>query len=808
MKFFLRCAWPCWGVFLCCLQIASGPVAAQVGTGSTVQKIEIRHVGPPAASDELIRANIRVKVGETYNRTGVDDDVRTLYSTGLFYNIRVAEERIAGGVNLLYVVQGKPTLTDIRFEGNKKFSNKKLLKKITSKTGEPLNEQKLFTDSQEIQKMYQKAGYQKTEVKADPRIDDQTGRGRVTFEIKETPKVKIADVEFVGAQAFKQRKLRKTIKTRRHWMFSWITGSGVLKDEQFEEDKDKLAGFYRNEGYIDFELKEVKLEYKNPKRMTVRFFVSEGRQYKVGAVEVKGNKLFTSDEILKGANLFAKPEKKQKGLRLAVGKTFTPKGLTDDLQAIEDFYGSKGYIDVRVVADKNPNTEKGTMDLVYEILNEDKGQSYIEKIEIRGNTKTRDKVIRRELAVSPGEVFDMVRVKRSKGRLEQMQYFDKVETEIDPTDIPDRKNLIIGVEEGSTGNFELGAGFSSVDNLVGFIGYREGNFDLFNPPTFRGGGQKFRINIQLGTRRKDYVLSFIEPWFLGRKLAFGTELYHKEVNYYSDLYDITQTGGRLSLTRTLGSDFLIGSVSYTLENIGIKNVDQENAPQLIKDEPSDRLVSKIGGSLAYDTRNSVFLADRGQRTELFSEVASSTLGGDTDFYKARISSIWYFPGFFSGHIWELLGQAGVVDNYGDTSRVPLFDRYFLGGVTSLRGFKYRRVGPRYHQVDPVTGVDQIVNDEPIGGEMYWLGSVEYSLPIIERLRFAVFYDIGNVYENAYSFSLAPGQRTYSDDWGVGFRLNIPRLGPLRLDYAFPISHDDGISGSGKFQFSVGFQRDF
>lgn len=777
-----------WGIFLCCVHMASTRAMAQAVSASPVQKIEIRHVGPPSASDDLIKANIRVKVGDTYTRTGVDDDVRTLYSTGLFQNIRVAEERAATGVTLIYFIQGKATLTDVRFEGNKKYSTSKLQKKLTSKVGEPLDERKLFTDSLEIQKMYQKAGYQKTEVKvAPPAIDEQTGRGRVTFEIKESPRVRISDVQFVDAKAFTQKKLRKTIKTRRRWMFSWITGSGVLKDEQFEEDKEKLSDFYRNEGYIDFELKDINFDYKDPKHLNLRLNIAEGTQYKVGAVEFKDNKLFTAEQIIKA-------DRGSKPVRMTVEKTFTPKGLTDDIEAIQDFYSSKGYIDVRVVADKNPNTEKGTMDLVYQILNEDKGKSYIEKIDIRGNTKTRDRVIRRELAVAPGEVFDMVRVKRSKGRLEQMAFFDKVDTDIEPTDIPNRKNLIIGVEEGSTGNFELGAGFSSVDNLVGFVGYREGNFDLFNPPYFRGGGQKFRINIQMGTRRKDYVLSFIEPWFLGRKLAFGTDLYHRELNYYSDLYDITQTGGRLSLTRTLGSDFLIGNVSYTLENIGLHNV-ATNAPLVIRNEPSDRLVSKFGAGLAYDTRNNVQLPNRGHRTELMGEIASRQLGGDTDFYKVRLQTSVYFPGFFDGHVWEILGQAGVVDNFGDTTRVPLFDRYFLGGVTSLRGYRYRKVGPTD------TG-------EPIGGEMFWYGSVEYSLPIIDRLRFAMFYDIGNVYLNSYSFDLQPGQATYSDDVGVGFRINIPRLGPLRLDYAFPLSHDAGVSSAGKFQFSVGFTRDF
>jgi outer membrane protein insertion porin family len=240
---------------------------------TTVQKIEIRHVGPPAASDELVKANLRVKEGDTYTPNSVEDDVKILYSTGLFHNIRFAVDRTPQGINLIYFVQGKPILTEVRFEGNKKYKTSKLLKKVTSKIGEPLDERKLFADAQEIQKMYQKAGFQRTQVKYVPNMDrvEETGRAAVTFEITEAPKVKIERVEYVGAKAFSQKKLRKVIKTRRHWMFSWLTGSGVLKDEQFEDDKDKLAAFYRNEGYIDFELKDVKFDYSDPKHLTIRF---------------------------------------------------------------------------------------------------------------------------------------------------------------------------------------------------------------------------------------------------------------------------------------------------------------------------------------------------------------------------------------------------------------------------------------------------------------------------------------------------------------------------------------------------------
>jgi outer membrane protein insertion porin family len=792
MKLLLR-RWTLFVLILCSLALATSN--AQVG-GQVIRKIEIRHVGPPAASDALIRANIRVKEGDTYTATSVDDDVRSLLATGYFDNIKVLLEPASDGVNVAYLIRGKPVISEINIVGNKKYSKKKILKKVTSKVGEPLNEHKLFTDAQEIRKLYEKAGYQRTTVKYQrPVTDESAGRSVVTFEIVEAPKIKIKEVDFVGAEAFKQKTLRKKgVKTKRRWMFSWLTGSGIVKDDQIEDDKDKLADFYREKGYIDFNLKDVKIEPVDPKHVVVKFFVDEGQRYRVGSVTISGNTNFTSDEIFRGIRSLGKTIKP----KMVEGQIFTPKGLVDDMEAIRDFYGSKGYIDTNVRPIKNPNTERGTMDLEYKIIDEAAGKSYIEKIEIKGNTKTKDNVIRRELAVHPGETFDTVRVKVSKSRLEQMQYFDKVETEPRDTTIQNRKDLVIDVEETSTGHVEVGAGFSSIDSLFGFVGYREGNFDLFHPPYFRGGGQKLRLGVTIGLERKDYEITFIEPWFLGIPLAFETDLYHSELNYLSDLYNITQTGARLSLTKKLPYNFSAG-VSYTIENIGLNNV-QTNAPAVIRFEPRDRLISKVGATIAYDTRNSAIMPNHGQKTELVTELAGGPFGADADFYKWEMRSFWYFPGFAEGHIIELVGKVGVVEAYGDTARntppgfpsVPLFDRYFLGGVTSLRGYRYRQVGPK----DIATG-------EPIGGDTFFMGSAEYSIPIIERLRLALFYDIGNVYTDAYDFNF----KDYLDNWGVGVRLNIPRLGPLRLDYGIPITHP-GANGSGKFQFSVGWNRDY
>ena len=260
---------------------------------------------------------------------------------------------------------------------------------------------------------------------------------------------------------------------------------------------------------------------------------------------------------------------------MKTGSIFTPDGMTKDLTAIEDFYGSQGYIDVQrgqaLNVNRIPNVDTGTMDLEFLI---DEGQkSYVEKIDIRGNIKTKDKVIRRELAISPGEVFDMVRVKISQQRIEGMDYFEKVTMDPEPTDpvIAGRKNLDVNVVEKDTGNFTLGAGFSSVDSVVGYAEITQGNFDLFHPPYFTGGGQKLRLFVQLGTQRQDYELGYIYPWFLNRKLTLGVDLYRHQLDFESpnNIFNETRTGARLSLTRALGSDNLIGSVSYTIEDVGI-----------------------------------------------------------------------------------------------------------------------------------------------------------------------------------------------------------------------------------------------
>jgi outer membrane protein insertion porin family len=797
--------------------------------GPKINRVDVKFIGPATVSEQLVRSNVRLKAGDIYFPDATQDDIRSLYATGQFYNIRVTlDQADDGGVVLTYVVQARPRLTDIKIEGNKKLSDSKIRKKITVKTGQPLDEQKLFTDTQEIRKLYEKYGRAGTQVKYVLNIDENAGHGTVTFEIAEAVKIKINQIDFIGAAAFSQKELRKQLKTRRHWMFSWLTGNGVFKEDEFDDDRDQLAEFYHGRGYLDFEIKDVKLDHPATNTMVIRFYIYEGRQYKVGSVTFTGNKLFNAEEIHRGLQAVhnfehSKDKLGSHGLVMDTGDIFTPDGLNKDTQAIEDFYGSKGYIDVvrgpALRAAYIPNVETGTMDLEFQIKEGQK--SRVEKIDIRGNNKTKDKVIRRELAISPGETFDMVRVKISKQRLEGLQYFDKVDMRPEATDPPiaGRKDLIVNVEEQNTGNFMLGAGFSSVDALVGYAEISQGNFDLFHPPTFTGGGQKLRLFVQLGTQRQDYELSFVEPWFLNRKLAFGVDLYRHQLNFESpnNIYDETRTGVRLSLTRALWSDFFIGSISYTLEDVGISlnsgyhgnevrlagsppapTLIPRSVPNAILAQTGDHVYQRFGATLAYDTRNSTRLPNHGQRTEFDPEFSV----GDTTYYKLELKTAWYFPGLFTGHVLEAVGRAGIADSL-SSGDVPFYDRYYLGGLYSLRGFKFRNIAPR--ETPPFPGVTQ----DPIGGDSYWMGSVEYSLPIFEKdngpgVRFAMFYDVGAVYEKAYSIS----GDNFDDDWGLGLHINIPKLGPLRLEYGIPIRHDQYNGRSGRFQFGVGWQRPF
>ncbi len=771
-----------------CLWLAAAPAFGQwTDEGQTVREVEIKFVGPATVNRAVIMANIQTKEGQPLARRLVEQDVRDLIATGYFFDVRVLREPVAGGVKVVYQLQGKASVQQILLEGNAYFKPDRLKREISFKEGDIYDERKAHVDAQKMVALYQKYAFPDAKVTAAADLDRDTGKAIVRFQIVEGPRVYIRRVHLTGVRPAFRKQLYKLMKTRHRWWLSWISGTGTYKDEQFRDDLEAVREFYQKKGYLDMEIAATRIERVTPRWMEVHLEIFEGQPYQVGSITIEGNKLFTADAL-------------RARLKMTDGQTFTPDGLQADTKAVEDYYGTRGYLDTQVRTVRVPNVETGRLDLQY-IIREGE-LSYIEKIEIRGNTKTKDKVIRRELAVVPGQIYDTVRVERSAERLRNLGYFSKVETTPSVTPVPNRKDLVVTVEEQRTGTVTFGAGFSSVDNLIGFVEITQGNFDLFNWPNFTGGGQKMRARLQLGFERQDYVLSFTEPWFLDKKLALGFDLFHREAGYLSSEFDETRTGANLRLEKAL-SEFWRAQVQYGIQYIKL-DVDSGVSAEL-QEEAGDYLRSSVELTVVYDTRDSVFLTTRGNRTEMSAEIVGGPVGGDVSVYKLNAKSSFYFP-FFDKHVLQIVGAAGVVEAYGSTkgdagyiiepstldvvkgNDVPIFDRYFLGGPSTLRGFRYRDVSPKD------------IRGEPVGGNTYLHGTVEYSFPIVERIRGAVFYDVGSVWKESYEIDF--GQ--LRSDVGIGVRLNLP-IGPLRLDYGYPLQTVTGDSESGKIQFSVGYQ---
>jgi outer membrane protein insertion porin family len=393
-------------------------------------------------------------------------------------------------------------------------------------------------------------------------------------------------------------------------------------------------------------------------------------------------------------------------------------------------------------------------------------------------------VIRREVLIAPGDILNSVRVETTKKRLDNLGYFSKVETYPEDTGVNGRKDLTIEVQEKRTGSLNFGAGFSTIDQLVGFIELTQGNFDIMNWPNFTGAGQKFRVRVQYGTRRKDVILALTEPYFMDRRLSLGGEVFFREADYLSSIYAQRNYGFSLEARKAIGAFWAV-SLGYRLENTELFDI-AADASSLILLEEGSVTKSQVTSTLATDTRDNPFLSRRGHRVALTPYIAGGFLGGNTQIYGFDLDARQYF------HLWKdtillFSGNIATVDTWGDGNRVRIFDRLFLGGSNDLRGFDFRDVGPKD------------INGEPVGGRTKAAFTVEYTIPIIEKARFAVFYDTGFVNIKSWDF----GTSHVVSDFGVGLRLDLP-IGPIRIDYGIPLQKDRN-SGGGKFNFQVGYQ---
>jgi len=684
-------------------------------------------------------------------------------------------------------VQTRSIVREIEIEGAQRINARKLRKEIKLKLNQPINEQQLEEARQKIIEVYQAHGF--TDVTAQFRvdaIDEKRGTSRVVFTISEGAKGAVRRIHFEGNEHFSERVLRGQMKTKGKTLVSFIDKSGRLDEVQLQQDLDKIREWYQDHGYIDVEIKDVRRERSHNGPLILTIVIAEGPQYHVGKLTISGEKAATEERI-------------RALLKMKEGSVYSPKALHDDAKALADAYGSGGYVDLVILPEGTP-AGPARIDVHYKI--EEGDRSFLERVNVVGNTRTKDKVIRREVLIAPGDVFNTVRVDTTKKRLENLGYFSKVETYPEDTDVAGRKDLTILVQEKRTGSLSFGAGFSTIDQLVGFIELTQGNFDLLNWPSFTGAGQKFRVRIQYGTQRKDFVLNLTEPYFLDRKLSLGGQLFYSEANYLSTIYDQRNYGFSLEVRKPINA-YMYATLGYRLQDIDIFNV-SSTASAFIQSQKGSFVESEILPSLVFDRRDNSLLTRTGQRVSLSPYIAGGFLGGDTQIYGWDLEGSQYFH-FKWDTILVINGELATVNQWGSGNEVPIFDRLFLGGSNNLRGFNYRDVGPR-----DFTG-------EPLGGKSMARATVEFTGPIVAKARWAIFYDAGFVNPDAWDFSLQtqttirkPGSTkppiqfdNIASDIGVGVRLDLP-IGPLRIDYGIPLQKD-GTSGGGKFNFNVGYQ---
>ena len=422
-------------------------------------------------------------------------------------------------------------------------------------------------------------------------------------------------------------------------------------------------------------------------------------------------------------------------------------------------------------------------------------KGFIRDVIITGNKRTLDEVIRRELVVLPGEEYNANKLRASKNRLLNLNYFKTVNIDSQSTDSKGSYDVLVKVDEKPTGQFNAGIGMSSMDSLIGYIDISQGNFNIKNWPPV-GGGQKFQARLQVGSRRNDLEFSFSEPWFLDQKLAFGVNAYHREARYFSEVYDQINDGIKVSLGQPINRDSR-HSLSYKIEQYEVKNASQ--APQFIQNEEAKgRIISSgIEYLFSYDSRNKPFGANRGNKTIFSPYINGGILGGETDIYGLSVKTTQFFP-----LVWDMTFvtrmQFSAVDTYGDSNSVAIFDKLFLGGTYSLRGYDYRDIGPR--EIDPLSNA--VTSNESIGGLTSAFLSTELTFPMWNKVRGAIFYDWGLVNEESWDFDTS----LYNDNFGIGLRIELPGF-PLQLDYGWPIHYNEierGESGKPKFNFLMGY----
>jgi outer membrane protein insertion porin family len=690
----------------------------------------------------VVLNRVQSKIGEPFSPATVRDDVRAIFALGFFDDVQVRVEEFEGGVRLIFVVVERPLVREVSFEGNREVKVEDLREKATLRIGVLYNPVEVQRAEEGIRQKYEEEGFFAATVAA---RTERTPEGdlRVVFRIEEGEKFYIDKIIIEGNQALTAKQIKDVLWTKERLF--WILPFSKVHRKVWEEDAERVLNLYADHGYIQARVESQEMQPDPARRkITLRMRVAEGPQFRVGQLTIRGNEVLTLEQL-------------RPMVTLKEGDVFNRSQVRAAVRNITDYYSSIGRARAEVTPSTQTDTDSRRINVILDI--KEGSEVYVERINITGNTKSSEKVLRREMRVAEGELFTNQKLMRSRQRLFNLGYFDEVNASVEPGSTPDKIIVNINVKERATGVFSIGAGYSSVDNLFATLDITQRN--LF------GRGYEVFGRFRIGSQSRLGLIGFTDPYFLDIPLRAGFDFYDREREY--DDFTEERIGGDIRAAYPL-AEYVTLSALYRLEQVTIRDVSEEASDDL-KKELGTKWNSVIETGLVRDTRDNIFEPTSGSRNNL--EASFAGLGGDTKWYRVVGETAWWFPTGILDWVWAVRGVAGIVEGWGG-EEVPIFERFFLGGATSLRGQKTRSVGPK----DSRGAV--------IGGTSELLLSTELLIPIFPRFRLAFFFDAGN----AYGFGTDFDPTDLRLGAGVGFRFFSP-LGPLRLDFGYNLDKKPG-----------------
>lgn len=726
---------------------------------TTEKIIGIKVKGNNQIPSSTILSYIKTNAGDDFDPEKLREDLDSLYKSGLFVDVKIDRSSSADGVVITFIVSEKPVIKNITIIGNKETSDEILLEKLTVEKNQLLSTEELTNSVTAIKDYYSEKGYNVAEVDYEIKeIDERSAE--VIFNINENEKVKVKKINFIGNATFSEKLLTEVIESDEGGLFSSLDDTGTFNEDVYETDIERIKMFYKERGYIKVDVKPAKVSLSPDKKdLFLTILINEGKVYRFGKIDISGEDLLFPKEELRAV------------VKAEEGDIYNESTLFANIIELKDKYTNIGYAYANVYP--RPAEDVATQKINITVKIDKKELVYINEINVTGNESTRDKVIRRELKIAEGELYNKNNIVESRKNLFYLGYFEEANV-LTKRVAADKMNLEINVKEKSTGSLNIGAGYSSHDKMMGFASISKGNW--------RGLGQTIKLETQLSSKRQTFDASFYEPWMFDIPLSFAIKLYNTRKEYTD--YTKKSTGGLIRFGYPL-FEKVRGFVRYKYEEVEVTDL-VAGVSQIIADQEGFTLTSSMGLTLQRDTRDNRLDPSTGAVITVDTEYAGGAFGGDNYYTKYKINTSKYFN-IWSDHVFMAHLRLGYA--HGNEGRnLPVYERYYLGGINSLRGFDYNSVGPK----DPATG-------DVIGGNKEILFNIEYLFYLKKEanLKFVMFYDMGNAFDDNNDIELSKLRHAA----GYGIRWISP-VGPLRLEWGYNIDPEPGEAKS-QWEFTIG-----